>query len=308
MTPRLPGEVHRLADLDPARLGDLGALVRRVHDLEHSDAGAPPGWATAVTTLAAYRAGRARGAPRRRAAPGPRSPPASWPRRSTGTRRPSGPSAASTPTSGAATSSGTARARRCGLGVLAPGGPGPGARLHGRAGRSRRPPRDRAAGGLRRPRPDRPCQGRGGRCARSRRRSGTTRSATASGPTRWPLRPSASWAARPAAGRPGGSRTSKRAPAGEGTSRRLPPQRSAVARAIGSPRPGARGAAALRRAVEAVEDALAIGVGHARAVVAHLAARPPTRSARSATLTRPPWLRPLSMRLTSIPGAPRGRR
>lgn len=60
VTPRLPGEVHRLADLDPARLGDLGALVRRVHDLEHSDAGAPPGWATAVTTLAAYRAGRAR--------------------------------------------------------------------------------------------------------------------------------------------------------------------------------------------------------------------------------------------------------
>jgi aminoglycoside phosphotransferase (APT) family kinase protein len=59
VTPRMPGAVRRLADLDPDRLRELGAMVRRVHDLEHSDAGALPGWDEPVDTLAAYRARRA---------------------------------------------------------------------------------------------------------------------------------------------------------------------------------------------------------------------------------------------------------
>lgn len=70
VTPRLPGQVRRLAELDPARLRDLGALLRRVHDLEHADRGALPGWVAPVTTLAAYRAGRAR---ELQAAAGPRA-------------------------------------------------------------------------------------------------------------------------------------------------------------------------------------------------------------------------------------------
>ena len=59
VTPRLPGTVLPLSGLDADRLRHLGAAVRLVHELEHSDEGALPRWDHPVDTLAAYRARRA---------------------------------------------------------------------------------------------------------------------------------------------------------------------------------------------------------------------------------------------------------
>lgn len=89
VTARVPGAVLPLREVAPEALRGLGALLRRVHDLEHSDAGAPPG-VPAVGALADYRAGRAermvaaagpRGALAARvaAATADRDPPAPWP-------------------------------------------------------------------------------------------------------------------------------------------------------------------------------------------------------------------------------------
>lgn len=70
VTPRLPGRNRRLADLELGSLARLGALVRRIHELEHADAGAIPEWERTSSTLADYRARRAAAL---LAAPGPRA-------------------------------------------------------------------------------------------------------------------------------------------------------------------------------------------------------------------------------------------
>ena len=69
VTRRLPGGTRPLREVSPPALERLGAVLRRVHELERADAGAPPGHAP-VASLAAYRAGRAA---RMVAAAGPRA-------------------------------------------------------------------------------------------------------------------------------------------------------------------------------------------------------------------------------------------
>ena len=177
------------------------------------------------------------GAPAPAAARGPRSSPASSPRRSTGIP----PAERAFRRLHADVWGGNvvwddARAGRSWTGSTPTSAtPRPGARLRGRDGRPGRRRADRAARGLRRPgdraaggRLAAPVRARGGRLVRGGGGAGARRPSS-------PPRRSASGDRLSAGDR--GSRTSNRPPDGEGTSRRVPPQRSAVARAIGSPRP-----------------------------------------------------------------------
>ena len=60
VTARIPGGTRGLAALDAGALRRLGALVRRIHEHEHADAGAIPAWGHHTSaTLADYRARRA---------------------------------------------------------------------------------------------------------------------------------------------------------------------------------------------------------------------------------------------------------